>query len=181
MKLFRMFAGLLIILLIACAVALLLGMRQDRLVYATPDTESAFLRSYNPKPAVTPYKIEANEGWLEGETAGAGEGYAHHQRDFHGEIAIASNDATLANALNEDVREQLLHSGAKILGETASPEHGFRYSYRSGNSLGEVIIAPPHISNSQFGIANEALRVAIDIYLDEKWFPPKKDDPSGSH
>jgi hypothetical protein len=140
------------------------------------NTESAFLKSYTPKPAVASYKIEANGGWSsDGKTAGAGEGYAHHQRDFHEEIAIPSNDlAPLANALNNDVREQLVHSGAKILGGSGGGEHGFRYSYKSGNSLGEVIIAPPHISNSEFTIGNGYLRVAIDIYLDEKWFPPKK-------
>ena len=174
MKPCRMFAGLLILLLIVGVVVFIAAM-QHHPVYATPNTESAFLRNYSPKHALAPYKTEADgEWWSDGKAEGAGEGYAHRQLDFHGEIAILGNDLTpLTNALNEDVRQQLSHSGAKILDQSASLEHGFRYSYQSGKSLGELIVAPPHISNAKLDTTDGRLRVAIDIYLDEKWFPTK--------
>ena len=51
--------GLLVLLLIVGVVALLLAMHHH-LVYATPNTESAFLRNYSPKPALASFKTEAD-------------------------------------------------------------------------------------------------------------------------
>jgi hypothetical protein len=178
LKSHRILAGLWILLLTVCVVFVVSKFFNRPLVYASPDNESAFLKSYNPEAVVKAFACkQVPFGWTSDMAASAGEGFAGHDGGFHGQFEIEAKDWTpLMAALTSDVPAQLARSGAKLLGGGGGPDAGSRFNYQEGKSLGVVIVAPLRIRTERSADTG-SISVAMDIYTNETWFPALRTEP----
>jgi hypothetical protein len=178
MKSHRILFGLLLLLLTVGLIFFVPAFLNRRLVYATPETESAFLKSYNPEAVVKAFaRKQGAFGWTGDMAASAGEGFASHHGGFHGRFEIEAKDWTpLMAALTNDVPAQLSRSGAKLLGGGGGPDAGSRFNYQEGKNLGVVIVAPLR-TRTEKSTAIGGTPVDVDIYLDETWVPNLRNKP----
>ena len=78
------------------------------------------------------------------------------------------------DALQDDVRSQLVGSGAQILGRSGDARDGFHFEYKLGNSVGTLTILPLRIDSAihramplRPGLVDTDAR----IEQTETWFP----------
>jgi len=116
---------------------------QGATVYATPENESAFLKSYDPRKIVEPFRC-VGQSFHEGSSTGdngTAPFFVSHKRGFDEFFPIKLADKVpLMQVVRRDLEWHLLQSGARILNETGSPNGGFQYAYVSGKSTGSVSI-----------------------------------------
>jgi hypothetical protein len=76
-------------------------------------------------------------------------------------------------AVRHDLEGQLLHSGARTLSETGSPDTGLKYAYVSGKSTGSVSIRlnPDTGVFRNMPLPKGLEDIALNINVEEKWFP----------
>jgi hypothetical protein len=144
-------------------------------LYPTPETESAFLRSYTPKSVIDQYQCRESSSYGQHSGGGAGRMFVTHTAGFDWHFAMRSERwMPLMNALGRDVAAQLLHNGAEILSRSGDPRSGFHFDYKLGKSIGTVTISPLAI-NPQIHrgtpLPEGTLDVTAEIELAEKWFP----------
>jgi hypothetical protein len=159
------------ILLVAACIALLVASSLPRhTVYARPETQSAFLKSYNPESVIKAFACNGGYSWSIGKSDSPGDDYAVHQETFHGEFEVEATDQTrLVAAVNNDVAVQLARNGARHFGGGGGTDQGFQFNYQVGKSLGVVIVAPLRSRTSERSVTG--LPMALDIYVNETWLP----------
>jgi hypothetical protein len=172
MKSHPIVTALAVILLTVCIAVLVPAFLNRHTVYPTPETKSAFLKNYTPRPVVVPFECKQFKSeWSAHQTAAAGEDFATHQRGFQGKIAIRPEGwMSLMTALRDDVSTQLVHDGAQILNQTGDPRIGFHVDYKLGRSYGAVTISPLEIYKSP-NVPEGSVAVVLDIAYFERWFP----------
>ena len=161
--------------LLACMVGAIALWHDLSLFYPTPETESAFLRSYTPKHVIDRFRENKSSSFSGSKSAGAGHAFVTHQAGFEFRVVLRrENWLLLMNALRDDVLEQLANNEAEVLSERGNPQDGFRFDYRINRSIGSVIISPVAM-NSRFRrnmpLPDGMDDVTVKIEQTEKWFP----------
>ncbi len=145
-------------------------------VYPTPETQSAFLRTYTPARVFERFRSSkhcSHEGDAAG--SGAGRGYATHQKEFEPFFVMQSRErAAFMAALAEDISSGLASTGAKIVAESGDTTDGYQFRYSSGKSIGSVTIEPPKDVDQSQVTGHEPLcpgeaPISIHIRIEEKW------------
>jgi len=174
--------GLLVLLLTVSVVLFVPVFLNRHTIYPTPETESAFLKSYAAKPAVVesvvaPFMCKRfHSYWSDNMGATAGQEFATHQGGIQGHYTIRAQDwMPVMTALNDDLSAQLVRDGAEILGRSGDPRDGFHYDYKLGKSFGSVTISPLRIEKGKYTpeevLPEGLVPMALDIALIEKWYP----------
>ena len=141
----------------------------------TPETESAFFKSYTPKPVIEQFR-EPKQPLGSGDNRGGqpGRKFVTHTAEFDYHFAMCSNKWTpLMNALRGNVRAQLLANGAKILHQSGDPHTGFRFDYQISKSTGTLTILPLTTEHPQRAcpLPQGIVDVNASIEQTETWLP----------
>ena len=152
---------------------------QFRWVYPTSDTESVFLKSYNPRALVQRFACGQIVPMWQGLGRGgsAGIGFVSHQGEIIADLEIDEDHwLPLMKALAADVNKQLLLGGSSRFGE--GKDIASRFYYQDGRSLGTVTIPPlmPYDwvtaqTNSRYPRHPGCTPVVLSIYIDEVFVP----------
>ena len=148
---------------------------RSHMYYPAPENESAFLRTYSLKRVVLSY-IDPPGGTSEGYGSGgeAGMSSVKHTADFEEYFTLRSEQkGPLIEAVDCDLGQQLRTNGAKILSQNGDISTGFKFRYRSGNSLGSVTIHPvePGKVQRNMPLAQGLEDVGVRVEIEEEWFP----------
>jgi hypothetical protein len=159
-----------------CALVGLQVWQRFHTLYPTPETKSAFLKSYTPKSVFESFE-EAGEGssYSDHKGGGAGSKFVTHSAGFEWHFAMRSERwMPLMDALRNDVYEQLVASGAEVLNQSGDAHSGFHFEYKLGNSFGAVTISPLRFDSRihrvpplSAGLVDADAR----IEQEETWFP----------
>ena len=151
----------------------------DRFLYIhpTPNTQSAFLRTYAPKETVQRFidKQQTSSATYSEQSSG-GWKFASHQRAFGTLFVISSKDwMPLMSALQEDISSRLTGQGAQVLYQTGDARQGFHFDYKAGKTMGDVTVEPLKIDRTlPVSCAPETacgeIGVELHIVIHEKWF-----------
>ena len=151
---------------------------QVSVVSPTPETESAFLKNYDPTDVMK--RFNGGRGVSDRDrTAAAGRDSVTHTAGFRGNFGLCSeNFVPLMNALRDDVAAQLAGSGARILNQIGEARAGFHFDYKLGKAVGSVSIPPleliPGFEDTRgrnVAQPNCTVDVHTSIDISEKWFP----------
>jgi hypothetical protein len=154
---------------------------QVRLVSPTPDTESAFLKTYTPNKVIDRFKVSGFSEQSTGTSGGASHGFATHEEDFEPTLVINTGDwVALMRALRDDIALRLAAQNAKIVEETGNAVDGFKIKYAVGKSEGAADVGPlksmAASSLGGLGSGPDKATVSLRIHIIEKWF--KAEDPA---
>ncbi len=143
MKSQRMLVGFSVLLLTICAVVVPQIWDRVHTLYPTPETESVFLKNYNPKRVIEQFESELPSSYGQHSGGEAGRKFVTHRAGFEWYFAMRSEKwMPLMNALSDDVSAQLVGSGAQILSQSGDPRDGFHFEYKLGKSIGTLTISP---------------------------------------
>jgi hypothetical protein len=173
---------LLKILIIALAI-FLVGMPNLRvvadadIVYPTPVTQSAFMKSYSPASTIARFSIEGSGGQQSAPGASsAGRGCAFHDKEFRSWFVIASGNgpAVMADA-QRDIRTRLTRDGGQIVTESGKAPDRFQFDYRAGKDQGSVVVEPivvidPVLVEGPGGLPPGEVAVELRIRITETWY-----------
>ena len=141
MKSPRVLIELSVLLLTVGVVAVPLIWDRVHTFYPTPETESAFLKSYTPTNVLDRFKDEGGS-YLGSRTAVACHDSVTHAATFDGYFALRSEEwMPLMDALRDDVAAQLVGNGARILNQGGDARAGFHFDYKLGKTVGSVTIS----------------------------------------
>jgi hypothetical protein len=177
MKSHRLAIGLLVSLLVVSAVVAVAWWEDHRLIYPTPETESAFLRNYTPAQTIDRFRENEFSGTLRNMAAGAGLSFVHREGGFDFYVVLRREKwIPLMNALRNDALQQLANSGAEVLSQGGNPTDGFHFDYRANKSIGRLTVCPLAITPSSLIRRNMVLPqgmedVTVTIEQIEQWFP----------
>jgi hypothetical protein len=153
------------------------------LVYPTPETESTFFRSFTPGDVVQRF-VCGPSGGLDGKSAGAGVGYATHQKDFDRYFAIHASDwVPMMRTLQEEISSLLSAEGAQIQSQSGDLSAGFSVHYKSGTSVGVIGVEPLKTVDAvkrlygPSGICKGAIAVELKVSVQEKWYEKEPGAP----
>jgi hypothetical protein len=143
-------------------------------VYPTPETQSAFLKSYSSAPVVERLKAKQSSSSQNSRDSSAGREFATHHAEEEQYFVMASElKAFLLAAVKDDICHKLVEHGARITGKTDSPA-GFEVRYDLGKSKGIVALDPlqnvdPKIlmGSVPVPISNEAF--VLRVRIAETW------------
>jgi len=149
-------------------------------VYATPETQSGFLKQFDPAAIIRPFAC-LHSSTSSGEFMfGADWRSAHHEKDFDGRFIMrVENWVALMRALHADISSKLAADGGEILQQTGNPSTGFYVRYRRGHTLGEARIMPPQIIQPDLvdrrGVSSGEVALNLRISLKERWYASEAD------
>ena len=173
MKTHRSAIALFVPVLLACVVG---GVACNfGLYYATPETESAFLKSYTPEHVIDCFR--ENWGSSHGRSFGssAGRTFVPHEAGFQFFVVLRrENWMPLMNSLRDDARQQLANSGAEVLSQSGDSQDGFRFDYKLNQSTGSLRILPvatTSLIQRRMPLPQGMEDVTVKIEQSEKWFP----------
>jgi hypothetical protein len=143
---------------------------RPRYVYPTPETQSAFLKSYTATPVVDRFKAKQGFSSQRSADSAAGRKFVTHHSEEEQYFVIESElKPTLIAAMNDDIAKKLVRQGAQIVGQTDS-QSGFEVRYELGKSKGVVALDPlqnvdPRIVMGSIPVptGNEALILRVRI------------------
>ena len=117
---------------------------EARMVYATPERRSAFLKTYTPDAVVKPFtspRWSADFG--SSDVSEAGQGRAEFKKMFDARMAIRSEDRkALTAALSQDIINELSNSGGWVYEKKGDANVGHRFKYVAGKSTGTISLTP---------------------------------------
>jgi hypothetical protein len=161
---------------LVCGVFLLAAMWWEQMHTVSPSAanESAFLKNYSPEAVVHSFQAKGFTSTLSGgSSGGSGSEFATHTTDFDAKFTMRSaEESRLMSSVRDDVECQLKASGAQILKQGGDAVEGFRFAYRSGSSLGSVVIGPLRPANMRRAtpLGDGLEDVSVTISAEEKWF-----------
>ena len=144
-------------------------------IYPASENQSIFLRGYDLKAAVQPFR-QPNESYGESRTAG---GAAHANSATltasFSECFVMQSDLEedLLLAVREDVFQRFSRSGAQIVSQSGSASTGLRFDYRTSNTIGALWIRPVTHANAQrkTPLSHGLEDVDVEVEINEEWFP----------
>jgi len=147
------------------------------LYYASPETESAFLKSYTPEHVIDGFR----ENWGSSHTrnfgSSAGRGFVPHDAGFEFHVVLRRESwMPLMNALRDDAQQQLANNGAEVLSQSGNPQDGFRFDYKITQSTGSLRILPVATSSGvqrNMPLPQGMEDATVKIEQTERWFPQK--------
>jgi hypothetical protein len=151
------------------------------LVYPTPETESTFFRSFTPEDVVQRF-VCGPGGGLDGQSAGAGVGYATHQKDFDRYFAIHASDwVPMMRTLQEEISSLLSAEGAQIQSQSGDLSAGFSVHYKSGTSVGVIGVEPLKSLDPDAlrpnRVCKGGIAVRLKVSVEEKWYEKEPGAP----
>jgi|tagenome__1003787_1003787.scaffolds.fasta_scaffold20824865_3 hypothetical protein len=177
MKSYRLAIAIFVPFLLACIVGAVALRRHSRLYYATPETESAFLKNYTPEHVIDCFRENWGVSHGRGFGSSAGRDFVPHEAGFQFDVVLRrENWMSLMNALRDDVLQQLARNGAEVLGQSGDPRDGFRFDYKIKQSMGSMRISPLAInSHTQRNMRLPEGMVDVTVKIDqtEQWFPKR--------
>jgi hypothetical protein len=145
---------------------------QSRRVDPGPENESAFLRDYHPGNALRRFYLP-NEPCTWGSSHGSNSDnhYVHHSLDFQSDCIIKTNlKKQLVDVIQAEIsRRQLTH--AYVTQKHEEPNGGYSYTYKSGNSVGSIMVDPvehPFVQRDR-PLPEDLEDVRIKLRIEEKW------------
>jgi len=181
MKLVRVSNLLFTPLLLVCAYVVVgVGIdswRHLHLVYASPETESAFLKSYNPEQVIDRFIENLPHSYAHDMSTGTGREFAPRQGGFQFYVVMRREEwIPLMDALKDDVQQRLTNSGAEVLSVSGDSGAGFHFDYKISKSVGSLTISPivntwPPVADRKFRLPEAMEDVTVKIQQTEKWFP----------
>jgi hypothetical protein len=160
-------------ILFLCVLILRVIVSDAEIVYPSPETQSAFLRSYTLAEAIAP--LSPLRSQLSGPDS-AGRGCAFHQRESQSWLLIASgNSPALMAAVRQDLESRLSRDGSQIVAEKGNASERFQYDYAVGKTKGSVIVDPLVIADAasvagQAGLRPGQLAVKLHVQISETWY-----------
>ena len=156
--------------------AVLLASEIDRslYIYPTPETQSDFLKTYSPAPAIDRFKRTGSSSKSSSGGSSAGRKFATHRRDEQQYFVIAAESAPLlADAVKDDISERLAKQGARITEKTNSAA-GFEVRYELGKTRGVVAFDPlqtedPTTVVGRAGLQPGNVAVMLRVRIAETW------------
>ena len=145
--------------------------------YPTPETESAFLKSYTPQPVVESFQSnQFGHGGSSSLGGGAGREFVTRTGGFNSQFTIeVEKELPLMIALGDDLAKQLEGDGAQILRRSGNPQTGYRFDYRLDHSIGSVSVDPLHSVaepvKRDTPLPGRFEEVVLLMSIEEKWFP----------
>ena len=143
-------------------------------LYATPETESAFLKNYTPKQVIERFQFNESSVHADGTGHAAGKDFVTHQASFNWFFAMRPDKLLpIMNDLNDDVAAPLSLNGAQILSRSGVARTGFHYYYRLGKSIGSVTISPISVDSGIYRgmpLPKCMMDVSTKVELTEKWY-----------
>jgi hypothetical protein len=164
-------AGCVAVLLLCAAFALDLYSRATT-IYPTPQTQSAFFKSYSPKSAIARY--EANEGSSTGESysGDAGNETAHYARElqYWGYVPTDQQPKLFAE-LHSSIVHELVALKAQVLSDEWDGR-SFQVQYSMGQTSGKAMGGPVEDSSvirEGPAVKHLAPRLALHVRIEEQW------------
>jgi hypothetical protein len=143
------------------------------MVYPTPETQSAFLKSYLPVEVIERFDGHQGSSRGDGVGSGAGRGFASHSRtvDFYF-VTRPENTPLIANALRDNAVLALKGAKMRLVDQSEIREGEYRVHYAGGKTEGTLTIEPV--------VADATVRrrmplppgfqdVKAEIRIEEKW------------
>jgi hypothetical protein len=161
--------------LILGAGAALVAWHRSRQLKDTPETESAFFKNYNPEHIIHSYL--RNDSFGRGGGGGADEESVNHAANFFWAFPIKSDEqSALMTELNDDLYDQLVLNGARVLSRSGDPQTGFHYDYALGKTTGTVTIPPmqPGPTHRATSLPSGMVDVIAKVDLKERWVPERQ-------
>ena len=94
----------LVLLLLISGGAIWIIWDSSQLIYATPETESAFLKNYTPQQVLERFQCKDSSSHADGRTDGAGKDFVTHRASFRWFFAMRPDKfLPLIMALNDDM------------------------------------------------------------------------------
>jgi hypothetical protein len=162
-------------IVLLCAPILRVVIANAGIVYPTPETQSAFIKSYSPADVLAPFSLEGSQQSGPGGSS-AGRGCAFHQKEFQSWLVIASGNApTLMAAVRQDLKSRLSREGVHIVAESDNARETFKFAYVAGKTKGSVVVDPlmivdPVSVNGPHGIPSGEVAVSLRIRIVETWY-----------
>ena len=111
-------------------------------VYPTPETESAFLKTYTAAPLIDRFKAMQSSTWQGSADAAAGRKFvSRHKEEEHYFVIETGLELPLIGAMKDDISDKLTQQGARIISQANSPA-GFEVRYELGQSRGIIALDP---------------------------------------
>ena len=159
-------------ILCLCVVIFRVVFRNAHVVHPSPETESAFLRSYT----LTNAMKSGIPLWssLSGPDS-AGRGCAFHQREFQYCFAIGSrNQAGVMTEVQQDLESRLSRKSSQIIREKGNPREGFQFEYATGSIQGTVTVDPLVAQDStsvagKAGLPSGQTAFKLRVRISETW------------
>ena len=157
--------------------------KHERLIYPTPESESAFLKNYSPKNAIKPFQSDDSSFFLYHSGFGAGHDYVTRTGGFDMHFVSRSDlFPSLQQALIDDASKQLRANGATITIQGLDPDRHYCFLYKLGKSIGSIKIFPvtaaPGTVQRVTPLKSGLLDARAQIEQKELWFPqPHSFDP----
>jgi hypothetical protein len=149
------------------------------LYYATPETESAFLKSYTPEHVIDRFREKESYSHTRNFGSGAGRIFVNHEAGFEFFVVLRrENWMPLMNALRDNALQQLTNNGAEVLSQSGTSQDGFRFDYKLNQSTGSLRILPVATSSRvqrNMPLPQGMEDVTVKIEQTERWFPKKID------
>lgn len=166
-------------IVLLCSLILRSVIANAGIVYPTPETQTAFLRSYTPADTLAPFSLEGSQLSGPGGSS-AGRGCAFHQKALEAWLVIApGKEHELIAAVQQDLRSRLGSEGAHIVTDTGDISQGFRFDYLSGKSEGRVVVDPLVIVDPETvtgpGSRPGEMGVNLRLQITETWYETAKE------
>jgi hypothetical protein len=168
-----------IIPVLFCSLAnILAGQVVPRQLTETPETQSAFLKSYSPDSTIARFQIEGS-GAQQSAPGGSttGRGCVFNEKEFIELFVIASgNRVPLMLDVQRDIKSSLALQGGKIVRQVGHAPERFQFDYAAGQSRGTVVVEPlfvvdPKIVEGPYAARGPAeSAVKLHIRLTETWY-----------
>lgn len=147
---------------------------QFRYVYPTPETQSAFLKSYRATPVVDRFKAKQSSSSQSSADSAAGRKFVtHHSEEDQYFVIESALKPMLIATMKDDMAEQLVKQGAQIVRQTDS-QSGFEVRYELGKSRGVVALDPlqnvdPRILMGSIPIPTGNAALILRVRIAETW------------
>jgi len=144
---------------------------------ATPETESAFLKSYTPEQVIDRFRENLGSSHTRNFGSSAERAFVPHEAGFQFCVVLRrENWMPLMNALRDDALQQLSSNGAEVLSQSGNSQDGFRFDYKVNQSTGSLRILPlatTSLVHRRMPLPQGLEDVTVKIEQSEKWFPNK--------
>ena len=143
----------------------------------TPETESAFLKTYTPEHVIDRFCEKEGSSHTQNFGSSSGRFFVPHVGGFEFHVVLRrENWISLMSALGDDARQQLANSGAEVLSQSGNSQDGFRFDYKLNQSTGSLRILPVATTSQvhrNMPLPQGMEDVTVKIEQTEKWFPNK--------
>jgi len=161
-----------------CVLLLTAIVTADDIVYPTPETQSAFIKTYTPVDVISRFSLDASQ--LSGPAGStAGRGCAFHEKRFQAWLVVATGrQPELMAAVRQDLKSKLAES-ARVDSEAGSAREGYRFGYSSGKSKCSVVLEPlenvdPATVTSPAAVKPGEVGIILRIQMKETWYKSKQ-------